>query len=305
MALFTPSITLSNGVEMPSLGLGVSNYGGHCQESVIFALKNCKYTLFDTAAFYGTEKYVAEAIETCGVKRSDLFITTKIFPSSYGFESTKRSLSCSLANLNTDYVDLYLMHWPDAPSSSFEDPKEGLKETWLSMEELYKGGKCRAIGVSNHLQEHLEEIFNYCSVKPHVNQIEFHPYNYPETLVEFCEEHHIVIEGYSPLCRGKILSNENLRLPIELIAKQHNKSPAQVLIRWSLQHKVVTIPKSTKVNRIAENIDVFDFELSSNDMLTLDSLSDKAHLSATMFTPTDLAAAKPYLDKVVRDESMY
>ena len=193
----------------------------YSHESVTFALKYAGYTHIDTAAKYETEKSIGEDIKASGVHRDKLFITTKVWPANYGYEETKKSLECSLADINIEYVDLYLMHWPDAPSW-FKDKKQCLKETWKAMEELYRLGKCKAIGVSNFLENHLTEMFTYCSIKPHLNQIELHPYCYPKALIALCEQHNIVIGGYCPLARGEIIRSKKLRLPIEPIAKHHN-----------------------------------------------------------------------------------
>ena len=298
----TPTLTLSNGVPMHILGLGTSHQGGYSHAAVVHALKNAGYTHIDTAERYGTEASICEDVKMSGVSREKIFITTKAWPSSYGYEELKKSLQCSLRNLGTDYVDLYLLHWPDVPLH-FSDRTQCLRETWKAMEELYAAGLCKAIGVSNFLIKHLEEIFEICTVKPHVNQIEFHPYCYPKQLISFCRKHDIVVEGYCPLAKGEILTNKNLRAPIETIALKHGKTLAQVLVRWSVQHGVVTIPKSTKLDRVEENIAVFDFELSEGEMLLMDGLCDVTQVKAT-WDPQHMSSYKRHISNPVRDNSI-
>lgn len=265
------AMTLSNGIHIPILGLGSSPFGGYSHNSAIYALKDASYRHIDTATFYGCEKELGDAIKESGIPRNEVFITTKLWPSHFGYEKAMEAFNESLEKLGTDYIDLYLVHWPVIPS--FYEDKEGcLKYTWRAMEEIYYSGKCKAIGVSNYTVELLEELFTYCKVKPHVNQIEFHPFCYQKTLIEFCKKHNIAVEGYSPLVRMQFMEKEELRAPLEKIATNHNKSIAQVLIRWSLQHDVITIPKSVKKERLLENISVFDFELSNEEMQVMDAL---------------------------------
>jgi len=195
---------------MPILGLGTSHQGGYSHSAVVHAITKGGYNHIDTAERYGSESNIGKDIATSGVCRSELFITTKAWPASYGYHELKKSLHCSLRNLGTNYVDLYLLHWPDVPSR-FTNRKQCLSETWKAMEELYAAGTCRAIGVSNFLQEHLEELFELCTIKPMVNQIEFHPYCYPKKLMTFCKQHGITVEGYCPLAKGEILRNKRLR----------------------------------------------------------------------------------------------
>lgn len=294
-----PCITLRNGVEMPLLGYGTSHHGGHSHQALVHALKHAHYTHIDTAERYGSERNIGEDIKTSGVPREKLFITTKVWPASYGYSETKKSFRCSLRNLGTDYIDLYLLHWPDVPTR-FSDRKKCYAETWRAMEELYESGVCKAIGVSNFLEEHLEELFQVCSVKPHLNQIEFHPYCNQKKLIAFCKKHGVAIGGYSPLGKAIVLRDAKLRAPLEAIALHHNKTLAQVLIRWSVQHGVVTIPKSTKVQRVNENIAVFDFELTDDEMKTLDCLCDVEYLKVT-WDPQNLPCYKNVISHKTRD----
>jgi diketogulonate reductase-like aldo/keto reductase len=274
------TITLSNGIKMPVIGLGTSHHGGYSHSAMVFALKDVGYTLIDTARRYGSEEMIGEDIKASGASRKNLFVTTKLWPADYGYEETKKAFMTSLTALALNYVDLYLMHWPDCPTWC-KDKKETRRETWRAMEELFEAGKCKAIGVSNFLVEHLEEMLTNCRVKPHVNQIEFHPYCQPKRLMTFCREKGIVLGGYGPLAKGEIMSNQKLRTPFEPIAKRHGKSIAQVCIRWCLQHSVVVIPKSTKAARLLENIDVFDFQLDSEEMKTIDALSELVYYKST------------------------
>lgn len=297
-----PTMKLHNGLPMPLLGLGTSHQGGYNHKTVVHALKNIGYNHIDTAERYGSESHIGSDIKTSGVPRSNLFITTKIWPASYGYEETMKSLQCSLRNLCTDYIDLYLLHWPAVPSR-FTDRKQCLRETWKAMEELYASGKCKAIGVSNFLQQHLEEISEICTIKPHVNQIEFHPYCHPKDLIHFCRSHDIVVEGYCPLGKGMILQNKRLRAPLEAIALRHSKTVAQVLIRWSLQHDVVTIPMSTNMQRCEENFAVLDFVLSEEDMAAMDALCEVERVKAT-WDPLHVESYQRHISNPVRNNDV-
>lgn len=253
--------TLSNGVKMPWVGLGVFKVteGEEVIQSVKAAIKN-GYISIDTAAIYGNEEGVGQAIKDSGVPREDLFITTKLWNSEQGYESTLKAFETSLNKLGLDYLDLYLIHWPG---------KDKYKETWKAFEKLYKEGRVRAIGVSNFQVHHLEDIISSAEIKPMVNQVEFHPHLTQKELLAYCKNEGIQLEAWSPLKQGKLLSEPVL----EDLAHKYNKSVAQVILRWDLQHGVVTIPKSIKEHRIIENADIFDFELSTEDMDKIDGLN--------------------------------
>ncbi|MEH7482181.1 aldo/keto reductase [Neobacillus drentensis] len=253
--------TLSNGVKMPWVGLGVFKVteGEEVIQSVKAAIKN-GYISIDTAAIYGNEEGVGQAIKDSGVPREDLFITTKLWNSEQGYESTLKAFETSLTKLGLDYLDLYLIHWPG---------KDKYKETWKAFEKLYKEGRVRAIGVSNFQVHHLEDLISSAEIKPMVNQVEFHPHLTQKELLAFCKNEGIQLEAWSPLKQGKLLSEPVL----EDLAHKYNKSVAQVILRWDLQHGVVTIPKSIKDHRIIENADIFDFELSTEDMDKIDGLN--------------------------------
>ncbi|MBT2737334.1 aldo/keto reductase [Bacillus sp. ISL-7] len=253
--------TLSNGVKMPWVGLGVFKVteGEEVIQSVKAAIKN-GYISIDTAAIYGNEEGVGQAIKDSGVPREDLFITTKLWNSEQGYESTLNAFETSLTKLGLDYLDLYLIHWPG---------KEKYKETWKAFEKLYKEGRVRAIGVSNFQVHHLEDLISSAEIKPMVNQVEFHPHLSQKELLAYCKNEGIQLEAWSPLKQGQLLSEPVL----EDLAHKYNKSVAQVILRWDLQHGVVTIPKSIKEHRIIENADIFDFELSTEDMDKIDGLN--------------------------------
>jgi methylglyoxal/glyoxal reductase len=259
------SAKLNNGVEIPYLGLGVyqSPPGEITLRAVKYALK-IGYRQIDTAELYGNEKDVGRALRESGIRREDVFITTKVWNSHQGYDSTLYACEGSLGRLGLSYVDLYLIHWP----------VQGLgDETWRAMIKLLHQGKARAIGVSNYSIRELNELLEKSDIVPAVNQVEFHPFLYQEELLRFCKNNNIQLEAYSPLTRGKRLNHPKI---LEL-AKKYNKTPAQVLIRWSLQHNVIVIPKSIHEARIKENSQVFDFQLEPKDMKLLDSLNENLY----------------------------
>jgi methylglyoxal/glyoxal reductase len=252
---------LNNGVEMPWLGLGVLrlNEGGEVENAVRIALEN-GYRLIDNAAIYHNEKGVAKGIKASGVPRQEIFLSTKIANDQQGYQSTFKAFQRSLNWLQTDYLDLYLIHWP----------KEELSvETWMAMEELYKQGKIRAIGVSNFWIHHLEYFLPKVNIVPAVNQVEFHPRMTQAKLLHFCKERNIQVEAWSPIMQGQVLKIQE----IKDLAKKYGKSPAQVVLRWDLQKGVVTIPRSAKKKEILENADIFDFEIDEEDIIKIDNLN--------------------------------
>lgn len=253
--------TLNNGVEMPWMGLGVFKVedGQVVIDAVKNAIKN-GYRSIDTAAFYQNEEGVGQGIRESGVPREELFITSKVWNSDQGYESTLRAFDDSLTKLGLEYIDLYLIHWP---------VKGKYKETWRALEELYKAGKIRAIGVSNFQIHHLQDLMEDAEVKPAINQVEYHPHLTQEELRAFCKKEGIQLEAWSPLKKGVLLSE-----PVIMeIAEKHGKSPAQVILRWDLQNEVITIPKSIKEHRIIQNSQVFDFELTEEDMARISALN--------------------------------
>ncbi|MFC5711608.1 aldo/keto reductase [Thalassorhabdus alkalitolerans] len=254
--------TLHNGTNMPWVGLGVyqAEEGEEVKNAVTTALQH-GYRGIDTASFYGNERGVGEGIRESGISREDVFITTKVWNDEQGYEETLQAFERSRRNLEVDTIDLYLIHWP--VPGKFE-------ETWKALEELYKQGKVRAIGVSNFQQHHLEKLLKQASVKPMVNQIEFHPRLFQKDLLEFCNSHRIQVEAWRPLGKGNLLSHS----VIQNIAEKYNKTPAQVLIRWCLEHEVATIPKSVTPERIRDNFEVFNFSLDPEDVSSIDDLNE-------------------------------
>jgi len=256
---------LNNGVEMPWFGLGVFKVeeGPELVEAVKSAIK-AGYRSIDTAAIYGNEKAVGEGIRAgikeAGISREDLFITSKVWNSDQGYETTLAAYEESLKKLELDYLDLYLVHWP----------VEGkYKDTWRALETLYKEERVRAIGVSNFQIHHLQDVMKDAEIKPMINQVEYHPRLTQKELQAFCKEQGIQMEAWSPLMQGQLLDNETL----QAIAEKHGKTTAQVILRWDLQNGVITIPKSTKEYRIIANADVFNFELTKEDMEKIDALN--------------------------------
>ncbi len=255
------AVELANGVKMPWLGLGVykAKEGEEVEQAVKAALR-IGYRSIDTAAFYDNEEGVGRAVRESGVSREELFITTKVWNTDQGYDSTLAAFEASLRRLGMEYVDLYLIHWP---------VKGKYKETWRALETLYREGRVRAIGVSNFQVHHLEDLMADAEIKPMVNQVEFHPFLTQETLRAFCRKEGIQLEAWSPLMRGEVMNVPEI---VEL-SKKYGKTPAQIVLRWDLQHGVVTIPKSVREERIRENADLFDFELSAEDMAKLDALN--------------------------------
>lgn len=255
------TVTLNNGVQMPGLGLGVFKVGDGAP--VVNAVKSALrhgYRSIDTAAAYGNEEGVGLAIRESGADRKKLFVTSKLWNADQGYESTLRAFDRSLEKLGLEYLDLYLIHWPVAGKFT---------ESWRAMTELYHEGRVRAIGVSNFQVHHLKTLLGTTDIVPAVNQVELHPLLIQQELRDFCTLNNIVVEAWSPLMKG------NLGLPLlEELAAAHHKSPAQIVLRWHLQHGIIVIPKSVHDHRIRENADVFDFSLAADEMARLDALDE-------------------------------
>ncbi|MBD3255506.1 MAG: aldo/keto reductase, partial [Candidatus Lokiarchaeota archaeon] len=232
-------------------------------KSVKWAL-NAGYRLIDTASFYKNEKEVGKAIKDSDVPREEIFITTKVWDTEQGYDNTIEAYKNSLNRINIDYLDLYLIHWP----------RKKRKETWEAMQDLYREGDIKAIGVANFAIQHLKEFLKNFDVVPTVNQVEFSPFLYQTELLEYCRKNKIKLEAYSPLTHGRKLNHPTLRN----IAEKYDKSTAQILIRWGLQHRLIEIPKSSNKDHIYQNADVFDFELVEKDMQSLDSLDESFRL---------------------------
>ncbi|MEK8209986.1 aldo/keto reductase [Paenibacillus sp. FSL L8-0696] len=257
--------TLHNGVNMPWLGLGVFKVeeGAELIQAIKSAIKH-GYRSIDTAAIYENETGVGQAIQEAlqenNFSREELFVTSKVWTADMGYEETIAAYETSLAKLGLEYLDLYLIHWP---------VKGKYKESWRALETLYKEGRVKAIGVSNFQIHHLEDVLKDAEIKPMVNQVELHPYLNQQALLDFCKEQGIQLEAWSPLMQGQLFDQPVLKK----IAAKHGKSVAQVIVRWDLQRGIITIPKSTKEHRIIENVDVFDFNLSDEDMTLINSLN--------------------------------
>lgn len=258
--------TLHNGVEMPWFGIGVFKVeeGAELVNAVKTALVH-GYRSVDTAAIYGNEEGVGEGIrqglQEAGLKREDIFVTSKVWNADLGYEETLKAFDTSLEKLGLDYLDLYLIHWP----------VEGKYiDAWRALETLYRDGRIKAIGVSNFQIHHLKHLMKETEIKPMINQVEYHPRLTQKELLAFCTEQGIQLEAWSPLMQGQLLDHPVL----QEIAEKYGKSAAQVILRWDLQNGVITIPKSTKKHRIEENANVFDFELSADDMKRIDGLNE-------------------------------
>ncbi|WP_203364108.1 aldo/keto reductase [Bacillus sp. REN10] len=259
---------LHNGVEIPYVGLGV--YKMTDEEEAYKAITSAietGYRLIDTAAFYNNEHIVGKAIQDSQMDRKDVFITSKVWNSDQGFDETLRAFEKSLKQLHTDYMDLYLVHWP---------VKGKYKETWRALERLYKEGTVRAIGVSNFHIHHLEDLLAHSQEKPVVNQVELHPYLSQVELRNYCQTNHIAIEAWSPIARNRLADEPVLNH----LAAKHGKTVSQIILRWHLQNNTVIIPKSVHPERIKENADLFDFELTTEDMRQINALNKNKRFGA-------------------------
>jgi methylglyoxal/glyoxal reductase len=268
---------LSQGATLPCVGLGVFQVepGATTRQAVRWALE-AGYRHIDTAKLYANEADVGEAVRASGVPRSEVFVTTKLWTDDHGFEPAQAAFRASLGRLNLGYVDMYLIHWPTAPSP------EARQDSWRALERIQAQGLCRVIGVSNYAVRHLVELREHSDVTPAVNQVEMHPFVYDPELLQYCEAHSIRVEAYSPLTRGRKIGHP---LFAE-IATAHGRTPAQVLLRWGLQHGMVELPRSIRQERIRENASIFDFSLTAEEMERLDGLRGGPRV--TMWNPTDI-----------------
>ncbi|WP_080873070.1 aldo/keto reductase [Oceanobacillus timonensis] len=258
------TVTLNNGVDMPKFGLGVYKVeeGQTAVDAVRIALEH-GYRSIDTASFYQNEVSVGQGIKESGVPRKDIFLTSKVWNDEQGYESTLAAFERSLEKLDTDYLDLYLIHWP---------VKDTFIDTWKALEKLYHDGRVRAIGVSNFHVQHLERLLPEVEIVPAINQVEFHPHLTQEGLRAFCEKQGIYLEAWSPLKRGQLLEHPTL----VSIGEKYGKNVAQVILRWDIQHDVVTIPKSVTPERIISNANIFDFELTDEEMKQIDGMNENS-----------------------------
>ena len=259
---------LNNGVKMPSIGFGTYKSGNDEETAKIikYALK-IGYRQIDTASFYGNEVGIGNGIKESGINREDIFLVTKLWNDDHGYDKTIEAFNKSLERLQVDYIDLYLVHWPNKLNS----------ETWKAFEYLYKTGKVKSIGVCNFKIGHLEELKKTAQIMPMVNQIEIHPQSSKNDMLSYCEENNIQLVAWSPIMRGKLFSNE---LMIDL-SEKYKKTIAQIILRWHMQRGVIPIPKSSNEERIKENLSIFDFELSNDDMMIIDLLNEGDNLSVS------------------------
>lgn len=264
-------VALANGVTIPCVGFGTykNTDPAECLSSVREALA-AGYRHVDTAQFYFNEENVGEAIRESGLPRNEIFLTTKVWNTSQGYDNTLRAFDESMGKLGLDYLDLYLVHWPVAKDYATDYPS-AFTQTWRALEKLYADGKVRAIGVCNCLKEHLNVLFSECKVKPMVNQIEYHfGFSDPDQTeaADFSRANGIVVEAWAPLCRGRAFGNPVLKA----VAEKYGKTEAQILVRWCLQHETLPLPKTVSPARIRENADVFGFVISDEDMAALDAV---------------------------------
>lgn len=252
---------ISSGARMPLLGLGVYNMHGREAERAVKHAIDLGYRLIDTATSYNNEKEVGNAIRSAGVARKDLFVTTKVPNTEQGYDNTLRAFDKSERELDIEYIDLYLVHWPI---------KNTRKDTWKALERLYQEKRVRAIGVANYLIPFMEELKSYAQILPMVNQVEFSPFLFLEDLLNYCKQAGIQLQAYTPLVRGSKMEHPLLRE----LSSTYNKTPAQIILRWNIQHGVSVIPKSANPDRQRENLEIFDFKISAEDMDRLDGLNE-------------------------------
>ena len=259
---------LSNGVKMPSIGFGTYKSGNDEETAKIvkYALE-IGYMQIDTASFYGNEVGIGNGIKESGISREDIFLVTKLWNDDHGYDKTIEAFNKSLERLQVKYIDLYLVHWPNKLNS----------ETWKAFEYLYRTGKVKAIGVCNFKIGHLEELKKTAEIMPMVNQIEIHPQSSKNDMLSYCEENNIQLVAWSPIMRGKLFSN---KLMIDL-SEKYKKTIAQIILRWHVQRGIIPIPKSSNEERIKENLSIFDFELSNDDMNTIDLLNEGDNVSVS------------------------
>lgn len=269
---------LSNGVKIPSIGFGTYKSGNDEETSkIIKNALNIGYKMIDTAYFYNNEVGIGNGIKESGIDREEVFLVTKLWNDDHGYDNTIEAFNKSLNNLQVDYIDLYLIHWPNKLNA----------ETWRAFEHLYETGKVKAIGVCNFKVEHLEELKKSAKIMPMVNQVEIHPFSIKNNIINYCKDNNIKVVAWSPISRGRVLSND---LIIDL-SQKYKKSIVQIVLRWHMQKGVIPIPKSSNENRIKENIDIFNFEISSEDMKAIDSLDEG----------NDISVSKPPLNTIYEE----
>lgn len=259
--------TLSNGVRIPCVGYGTYKAADGNGSAVIRMALEAGYRYFDTASFYQTETYVAQALRDSGISRSEVFLASKMWKDEMGYAQTKAAFQRTLERLETDYLDLYLIHWP-RPDAGYGDWKQLDMDTWRAMEELYEAGKIRAIGLSNFLPQHIENLLQNGKIAPMVNQIEFHPGHTQEATVRYCQAHGIQVQAWSPMGRTRVLKDPL----VQELAKNHGVSAAQICLRYAVQRQIIPLPKASSMERMKQNQDLFSFELTQEEMFRLDTM---------------------------------
>ncbi len=258
---------LNNGTKIPSIGFGTYKATeDEGRKAIQYALES-GYRLIDTAAFYFNEGTVGRAIKASNVSREEMIITTKVWREELGYENTKKAFKKSLSKLELDYIDIYLIHWP-ANARNYDNWQQVNQDTWRAMEELVDEGKIKTIGLSNFTLTYLRPLLDHARIKPAINQIEFHPGYWQPQLYDFCQNEDILIEAWSPLARGRVFQN----VLLQQISAKHNKSIAQICLRWCVEKGVIPIPKSSTPERIEANKDIFDFQLSTQEVRQIDAL---------------------------------
>lgn len=256
---------LWNGVEIPAIGFGTYKSTVEEGKTVILRALEAGYRHLDTAAFYGNEELIGESIKDSKIPRDQLFLTSKVWKTRLGYDNTIKSFEESLKKLGTDYLDLFLIHWPAAAGHMYEDPKATDQSTWKALDDLYESGKIRGIGLSNFLPHHYLGLMETAKIKPMVNQLEFHPGYTQQAAVDFFQAQGIVVEGWSPIGRARVLDD-----PLILkLAEKYGKNPGQICLRFAVQRNVLPLPKSSSVERMKMNQEVFDFQISEEDMYRL------------------------------------
>ena len=259
--------TLSNGVRIPCVGYGTYKAADGNGSAVIRMALEAGYRYFDTASFYQTETYVAQALRDSGISRSEVFLASKMWKDEMGYEQTKAAFQRTLERLETDYLDLYLIHWP-RPDAGYGDWKQLDMDTWRAMEELYEAGKIRAIGLSNFLPQHIENLLQNGKIAPMVNPIEFHPGHTQEATVRYCQAHGIQVQAWSPMGRTRVLKDPL----VQELAQNHGVSAAQICLRYAVQRQIIPLPKASSMERMKQNQDLFSFELTQEEMFRLDTM---------------------------------
>lgn len=258
---------LNNGIHIPCLGFGTYKAAEGNTSEIIKKAIECGYRYLDTASFYQTEIYVGEAVKESGIPREKFFLVSKLWKDEMGYDNALRAFERTLEKLQTDYLDLYLIHWPKR-SSADKGWKELDLETWRALEKLYKEKRVRALGVSNFLPHHLENLISSCKVMPAVDQLEFHPGYTQEAAVRYCQEKGIIVQAWSPLGRKRVMNDELLCM----LAEKHHVTQAQICLRYAIQRGLIPIPKASTEERMKNNLDIFEFELTEIEMYELDSM---------------------------------